>query len=334
MSSNKIAVIGAGSWGTALAIHLASNGNCVRLWAHRESHCANLAEHRENRQYLPGVMFPPALSIEPDLSQCLSGVRDVLIVVPSTAFASTLEKISSHMRDDLRIVWGTKGLNQGDGRLLSSLVSDTISPSTPMAVLSGPSFASELSRGVPTAVSLAGNNDDFMSDLVHRFHSDSLRIYLNDDFVGVQLCGVMKNILAIAVGLIDGIGLGANARAALITRGIAEMSRLILAVGARFETLLSLAGLGDIVLTCTGGESRNRRFGLALGQGMSLSEISSEIGQEIEGLHNVYQLYHLAKAYNVSMPITEQIFLIVKHGKKVSESIHDLMLRTPASSEL
>ena len=324
---DEIAVLGAGSWGTALAIHLAKNGNPVRLWGHRAEHCMALVSDRENSRYLPGVAFPDMLSVFADLHDCLQGVRDVLIVVPSVAFAGLLRRVRELKGIDWRVVWGTKGIDRDSGQLLSELTASVCGHDMPMAVLSGPSFASEVARSLPTAVSVAGNSADFLQSLQARFHSDVFRVYINSDFVGVQLCGVVKNILAIAVGVADGMGFGANARAALITRGMAEMARLCDELGARADTLTGLAGLGDVVLTCTGNESRNRRFGVALGQGNKTQDIYRDIGQEIEGAHNVNQVYRLAQQYQIDMPITEQIYLLLSGQQDLDSALSNLLLR-------
>jgi len=324
---SPIAVVGAGSWGTALALLLARNGNQVQLWGNESDEILLLKNQRENKKYLPGFLFPDNLHVCDTLSECLKGVQDILLVVPSFAFKSVLQDIQSELGDQVRIVWGTKGLGSDQGRLLHELVADVFSPNTPAAVLSGPSFAAEVAAQKPTAVSLAGNSEDFLEDLLNRFHCRDFRVYINADMIGVQLCSVLKNVLAIAVGIVDGMQLGANTRCALITRGLAEMSRLCAAMGGRKETLLSLAGVGDVILTCTDDQSRNRRFGLAVGRGQSIEAAMQSIGQAVEGKHNVTQVYQLAQRLSVDMPITEHVYQILERGAIPAEVIEALLER-------
>ncbi len=325
----SILVLGAGSWGTALAILLEKNGNPTRLWSYDAAQADMLNTTRENSRFLPGIKIPEGIIISNNLNTLMQGVDDILIVVPSFAFSETLKKLKAIRPTGLRIAWGTKGLEPTTHHMLHDVVADIFSADIPMAVLSGPSFAKEVARSLPTAVSLAGNNDQFNQDLLARFHSGTFRVYLNKDITGVELCGVVKNVLAIAVGISDGIGFGANTRSVLITRGLAEMKNLCLAVGGDAKTLMSLAGIGDLVLTCTDDQSRNRRFGLALGRNLNIAAAQQEIGQAIEGYSNAQQLYELAKQYQVDMPIVKSLYNILYNSADIKEEVLTLMSRDP-----
>lgn len=328
--SMPIAVIGAGSWGTALAILLARNGNVdVRIWSNETDQIELMQARCVNEKYLPGISFPDAVHPYSELQANLNGVRDILVAVPSHAFRYVLEEIKTLVSDDVRVVWGTKGLDPETRQLLHAVVAEIFHKETPVAVLAGPSFAKEVAEGKPTAVSLSGNQQIFMDDLVERLHGGRFRVYINPDMIGVQLCGAIKNVLAVAVGISDGLQLGANTRCALITRGLAEMSNLCVALGGKRETLLSLAGVGDLVLTCTGDQSRNRRFGLAIGRGISVEQATQEIGQAIEGLNNTRQVCALAKQYQVEVPIAEQVNNVLHHGHSPQDVLVELLERAP-----
>lgn len=329
IKESPICVLGAGAWGTALALLLMRNGNKVRLWAHDAEQAAVMQAQRANPEFLPGFSFPLELSIENDLTKALHEVRDIFIAVPSQVFTDVLYKIKFCRPDGWRIVWGTKGLDAASGRLLHEMVAEVLGATTPAAVLSGPSFAHELAAGFPTAVSLSGNQSDFLRELMVRFHGENLRVYENPDFIGVQLCGVIKNVLAIAVGIADGLQLGANTRCALITRGMAEMGRLNAVLGGKSATLMSLAGMGDLVLTCTDNQSRNRRFGLAIGQGLPPQQAALAIGKVIEGLSNTEHVRELARRFLIDMPITEEIHKILYHGHSPREVVTSLLKREP-----
>ena len=319
-------VMGAGSWGTALAMLAHRHGNPVRWWTFDEAQAASVNAAGENTPYLPELPLPDDLRLSTDLPALLEGVDDVLIVVPSFAFTSTLELLKSLRPTGLRLAWGTKGLDRETHALLHDVVS-SVYGDTPMAVISGPSFAREVALEYPTAVSLASNDTDFADSLVSRFHGTSFRLYVNSDLTGVELCGVVKNVLAIGVGMCDGLGFGANTRCALITRGLAEMERLCNALGGQSQTAMSLAGVGDTILTCTDNQSRNRRFGLALGQGKSIDETKDSIGQAIEGYFNAQQLYDLARQYGVETPIIDCIYRVLYAGAPVAEQVDALMGR-------
>lgn len=321
-----IAVLGAGSWGTALAISLARNGHDVRLWSHREDHARDLAEHRCNRRYLPQAVFPEKLKTHHDVAETMENADLVLIVVPSHAFSETLQKIKPLMPEGCGLAWASKGLNE-DSHLLHESAVKIFGEHLPLAVVSGPSFAKEVAAGLPTALTVASMDPDFASSLAQWLHSPELRAYTSDDMIGVQLGGACKNVLAIAAGVADGLGFGANARAALITRGLTEMLRLAHSLGGRRETMMGLAGMGDLILTCTDNQSRNRRFGLGIGTGRPQEDIRAEIGQEIEGYSAARLVHQLAKRQGVEMPISEQTYRILYEGLPPAEAVRNLLLR-------
>lgn len=321
--SETIAVLGAGAWGTALAMLLARNGQPVRLWDHDTK---RLSMMESERAFL-GVPLPENLNIVLTLEEAVRDVTDICMVVPSHAFRKVLVRLKSLVPSNVRIVWGTKGLDPETGGFLHDVVFDVFSPSTPIAVLSGPSFAKEVAMNLPTAVSLAGNNRDFLNALVKRFHNNHFRVYINPDLIGVQLCSVVKNVMAIAVGISDGMGFGTNTKCALITRGLAEMSRLCEALGGQRDTTMSLAGVGDLVLTCTDNQSRNRRFGLAVGQGASAEKALHDIGESVEGYYNAKQLFQLAQKNKVSMPIAEQVYGILYENREPKNVLSELLSR-------
>jgi glycerol-3-phosphate dehydrogenase (NAD(P)+) len=325
---STIAVIGAGSYGTALAFVLARNGNPTLLWGRDKEHVRAMRESRSNEKYLPGAIFPDALSISDKLQETIASAKDILIVVPSHAFKETLIAIKPFLNNQHRLIWATKGLEPGTGKILQEVALEVLGDKMPFAVVSGPTFAKEMVAGLPTAISLSSTDDDLCESFSQKLHcSKGFRVYKNDDLIGVQLGGAVKNVIAIGAGLADGLGFGANARTALITRGLAEMSRLGLAIGAKQETFMGMAGLGDLVLTCTDNQSRNRRFGLALGQGMSVEAAIESIGQVVEGYRNTDEVRLLSKAHNIEMPICEQIYKVLYQGKSAKEAAVSLLSR-------
>lgn len=325
----SMTVIGAGSYGTALAITMARNGHEVLLWGHDPEHIHALQAARCNQAFLPDVPFPPTLHLETDLALAMSSCRDVLIVVPSHVFGSVLKQIKPHLRPDARVVWATKGLEADTGRLLADVAREILGEDIPLAVISGPTFAKELAAGLPTAIALASTDAGFSADLQNVLHcGKSFRVYSNADIIGVQLGGAVKNVIAIGAGMSDGIGFGANARTALITRGLSEMSRLGAALGADPTTFMGMAGLGDLVLTCTDDQSRNRRFGMLLGQGVDVQTAQDTIGQVVEGYRNTKEVLALAGRYGVEMPITEQIYQVLYQKKNAHEAALSLLGRT------
>ncbi|MGX2969825.1 NAD(P)H-dependent glycerol-3-phosphate dehydrogenase [Ursidibacter sp. B-7004-1] len=323
-----ITVLGAGSYGTALAIALSRNGHKTYLWGHNPQKMAVMAEARQNHEFLPDIPFPDALDIEADLSQALQKSKDLLIVVPSHVFTEVLQQIKPLLTSEHRIIWATKGLERDTGRLLQDVVLQILGQNYPLAVLSGPTFAKELAQGLPTAISLASDNPIFADQMQQRIHcAKAFRVYLNSDMIGVQLGGAIKNVIAIGAGISDGMGFGANARTALITRGLAEISRLGVSLGANPTTFMGMAGLGDLVLTCTDNQSRNRRFGLMLGQGKSAEQAMAEIGQVVEGFYNTKEAYLLAQQQGVEMPIVEQIYQMLFCGKQANDVVKALLGR-------
>lgn len=321
-------IIGAGSYGTALAITLARNGHPVVLWGHDPLHITRLQSRRCNDTFLPGIIFPASLKLESDLSLALAASRNILIVVPSHVFAEVLQQIKPLLRTDARIVWATKGLEPETGRLLQDVARDILGHSIPLAVISGPTFAKELAAGMPTAITLAATDHQFTLDLQQLFHcGKSFRVYSNPDFIGVQLGGAVKNVIAIGAGMSDGMGFGANARTALITRGLVEMSRLGSVLGASANTFTGMAGLGDLVLTCTDNQSRNRRFGFLLGQGHDIQQAQQQIGQVVEGYRNTKEVHELSRRCQVEMPISEQIYQVLYCGKSMREATLALLGR-------
>ncbi|OBW90982.1 NAD(P)H-dependent glycerol-3-phosphate dehydrogenase [Gallibacterium salpingitidis] len=327
-----IAVIGAGSYGTALAIALSRNGFPTILWGRNKTEIETMALQRENQRFLPGVTFPEALQLESDLATTMRVARDILLVVPSHVFADVLQQIKPFLLPKHRIIWASKGLEHDSGRLLHQVAEEIIGNTYPLAVLSGPTFAKELAMGLPTAIVLSSADEQFAKELQERIHcSKHFRVYLNSDMIGVQLGGAIKNVIAIGAGVSDGIGYGANARTALITRGLAEISRLGASLGAEPQTFMGMAGLGDLVLTCTDNQSRNRRFGMMIGQGYSVEQAMQEIGQVVEGYYNTQEAYRLAQRQQVEMPIVEQIYQMLFCGLTATEAARNLLAREKKS---
>jgi len=328
MQASAIAVIGAGSYGTALAICLARNGNTISLWGRNSDDIALMAQQRLNQKYLPDIRLPDSLQVTDNLADAAGSSRDILLVVPSHAFAQTLQQIKPFLQPNARVAWATKGLEPETGRLLQDVARDILGEAVSLAVFSGPTFAKEMALGMPTAISLSSTDPEFISELSDLLHcAKSFRVYTNPDFIGVQLGGAVKNVIAIGAGMADGIGFGANARTALITRGLTEMCRLGCALGAKKDTFMGMAGLGDLVLTCTDNQSRNRRFGLLLGQGKAVDDAMQSIGQVVEGYRNAKEVFNLAQRVGVEMPITEQIYQVLYQGKDVKLAALDLLGR-------
>ncbi len=326
--TSAITVLGAGSYGTALAICLARNGHHTLLWGRNADDIAAMTRDRINHRYLPEIVLPEQLAVTADLEGAVKASQNVLVVVPSHAFADTLRQIKPFLLPHARVAWATKGLEPDSGRLLQDVARDILGDDVSLAVLSGPTFAKELAKGLPTAISLSSTDAEFitvLSDLLHC--GKTFRVYTNPDFIGVQLGGAVKNVIAIGAGMADGIGFGANARTALITRGLTEMCRLGCALGAKKETFMGMAGLGDLVLTCTDNQSRNRRFGLLLGQGVGVEDAITQIGQVVEGYRNAREVYNLATRVGVEMPITEQIYQVLYQGKDARAAALDLLGR-------
>lgn len=327
IQSNPIAVLGAGSFGTALAILLAKNGNKTHLWARNPEHIEQMRHSGFNQNYLPNIPLPKNLSLFDSFEQAICDVQDILIVTPSHSFDQTLSQIEKFKTRDVRILWACKGLEPNTGAFLCDQVSELFGEQNPKGVLSGPTFAKELANGSPTAITLASNNSQFATDVTNRLVNETFRVYLSDDLAGVQFGGAIKNIIAIGAGVADGLGFGANARTALITRGLAEMMRLGEPLGGKIETFTGMAGLGDLVLTCTDNQSRNRRFGLAIGKGASIEQAAKDIGQVVEGVRNTKEVYNLAKSKNIDMPICQSIYNILYNNQDPREAAKDLLTR-------
>jgi glycerol-3-phosphate dehydrogenase (NAD(P)+) len=326
-----IAVLGAGSWGTALAIHLARAELKVCLWGNEPEHVERLRQQRCNQQFLPEVEFPASLGVEDKLETVLGNAAWVLLAIPSHAFRSFLHTHSSLFTAAMPVAWASKGLEQNSAKLIHEIVSEELPQCRHLAVISGPTFAREVAMNMPTAISVASNSEEFASILTEALHSGRFRVYVSDDIIGVELGGAVKNVLAIAAGAADGLGFGANARAALITRGLAEMMRLGEVMGGRRETFMGLAGMGDLVLTCTDDQSRNRRLGLLLAQGKTVAEISQLIGQEIEGVKTAAEVMRLAEKYQIDMPITRQVYRVLYQGVSPQNAVRELLNRDSTS---
>jgi len=322
-----IAVLGAGSWGTALAIQFARSGRAVRLWGRDARALATLERERCNRRYLPDAQFPSSLHTEPNLAAAIAGCTDVLIAVPSQGFRAMLEQLRPLLRPGMRLAWATKGFEQGTGKLPHRVVRDVLGEGWPIAVLSGPTFAKEVGAGLPTAMTVASPDEAFARAIARRISGANFRAYTSTDIVGVEVGGAVKNVLAIGTGISDGMGYGANTRIALITRGLAEMTRLGEALGAQRETFMGLAGLGDLVLTCTDNQSRNRRFGLAIAGGQSIDQALQSIQQVVEGLHAARAVHQVALRERIDMPICEAIYRVLYEGLPVGEAVNALMAR-------
>ncbi|MBG23637.1 MAG: NAD(P)H-dependent glycerol-3-phosphate dehydrogenase [Idiomarinaceae bacterium] len=332
MKNTQVTVLGAGSYGTALALCFARKGSPICLWGRDPEQVRTMAEERENKRYLPGIELPDALKVTSDLAEAVEDARNIVVVVPSSGFAEVLHDIKPLLRSDARIAWATKGLEPGTGRLLFEVAEEILGHEHALAVLSGPTFAMEMAKGLPTAISMSSTDPDFVQELSDLLHCDrSFRVYTNDDFIGVQLGGVVKNVIAIGAGMADGIGFGANARTALITRGLAELTRLGLKLGAKPETFTGMAGLGDLILTCTDNQSRNRRFGLALGKGKSVDEAMKSIGQAVEGYRNTKEVVMLARRNDVEMPICEQIYDVLYGDTTPQQAAINLLSRAKTS---
>ena len=309
-------------------MQLARCGSDVRLGGILELDLLeDMAARSENARYLPGVSFPPKLVANPDIEACLDGVRDILIVVPSHGLRDTLTSIQPLLREDSRVCWATKGFELHSGKLPHVVAEEVLGNNRSMAVLSGPTFAKEVAEGLPTAMTIAANDESFAKDLAHAFSSGNFRAYTSDDMVGVEVGGAVKNVLAIAAGMTDGLGFGANTRVALITRGLVELKRLGTALGAKEETFMGLACMGDLILTCTDNLSRNRRMGLALASGMSIDEAKEEIQQVVEGVLAAEAVKEVADELGIEMPICQQIYQILYEGTSPREAVESLMGR-------
>jgi glycerol-3-phosphate dehydrogenase (NAD(P)+) len=326
-SQSSIAVLGAGSWGTALAALVARHGHDVVLWGRDAAVVEAISRSHENTRYLPGVALPPALRATTDLATALRGAGLVLVAVPSHAFAETLRALAGQEPAPSGVAWATKGFEPGSGRFLHEVAAELLGPGVPLSVVTGPSFAREVALGLPTALTVHSDDEAFAQAVAQLLHGPSFRAYTGDDMRGAELGGAMKNVLAVATGVADGMDLGLNARAGLITRGLNEMLRLNHAMGGRPETLMGLAGLGDLVLTCTGDLSRNRRLGLALGRGKPLAEAVREIGQVVESVQTADEVMRLAERHGVELPIAENVRDVLHGDITPAEGMSRLLAR-------
>ncbi len=326
-----IAVLGAGSWGTALAILLARNGHGVALWGRDREQVAAMAGERRNRRYLPDREFPDGLRVTADLGEAAAGARFALVAVPSRGFHALCASLAPHAAELTGMFWATKGFDPGSGRLLHEVAAETMAAKTPTAVLSGPTFANEIARGLPAAVSCASTHAGFAEQVAALFRNERFRVYTSTDIVGVEVGGAVTNVLAIAAGIADGLGFGANTRAALITRGLRETLRFGTAKGGQPESFMGLAGLGDLVLTCTDDQSRNRRFGLALAGELSVCAADKSVGQVVEGISAAREVVRQARRIGVEMPIAEQVNRVLHEGVAPADAVRELLARPPGA---
>ena len=324
--TTHVSVLGAGSWGTALAAVLARNGVATTLWGRDPAALASMAQTRHNARYLPELELPESLRFESDLAAAVRVAQVLLIVTPSHAFRELIEHIAPDVAPGAGIAWATKGFDPASGRFLHEIVAERL-PGVPAAIVTGPSFAREVAQGLPTAVTVHSAYAEFAQQIAHLLHSTLFRAYTGSDVIGAELGGAMKNVLAVATGVADGMRLGLNARAGLITRGLNEMLRLGAAIGARAETLMGLAGLGDLVLTCTGDLSRNRRLGLALGHGKKLAEAVAEIGQVVESIETVDTVMRLAERDGLELPISHGVQRVLHEEITPTEAMRELLAR-------
>ncbi len=327
----RVAVVGSGSWGTALANHLALAGFETRIWGRSPAELAQINTRHENRAYLPGIKLSTELRGEADLTKALAEAVLIVFAVPSSAVRDVAQVAAQHSPAKALVVSTAKGLENETLKRMTEVLADEFSGAECIGALSGPSFALEVARGLPTAVTVAALTLESAKALATFFHNGNLRVYTSTDPVGVELGGAMKNVIALASGVVDGVGLGANARAALITRGLAEMKRLVLARGGESGTVSGLSGLGDLLLTATGDLSRNRRAGLALGQGKKLENVLTDIGQVVEGVVTTPKILALARQTGVAVPITEEVNAILSGEKTAQQSAAALMKRAQVS---
>jgi glycerol-3-phosphate dehydrogenase (NAD(P)+) len=323
-----VAVLGSGSWGTALAVHLARTGHRAILWGIETDELTAMARDRTNRRYLPGIELPDGVEIEHGFERAVAQADQLLLVVPSHAFREVLQRVKPVLRPGQRVAWATKGFELATGKLPHDVAREVLGPGVPTAVLSGPTFAKEVGAGLPTAMTVASSDETYAMALARGLSGPNFRVYASNDMVGVEVGGATKNVLAIGAGISDGLGFGANTRVALITRGLAEMMRLGVALGADKDTFMGLAGLGDLVLTCTDDQSRNRRMGLALAAGKSSAQALQEIGQVVEGVLAAKAVREVARRVGVEMPISEAIYRVLYEGLAPRDAVVTLMLRT------
>lgn len=327
----RITVLGAGAWGNALASHFALHQHNVKMWTHNLEHAQTMQATRTNERYLAGFALPEALQIETDLSQALSDAELVLVVTPVVGLRDTILKIKELGFGHLPILTACKGFELDSGLLTFQVVQQVLPDNQKVGVLSGPSFAQELAKQLPCAVCLASENQAWIDELTQKLNNHIMRLYANYDVIGVAVGGAVKNVMAIATGLSDGLGYGLNARAALVTRGLAEITRLAEAMGAHPKTMMGLAGMGDLILTCTGALSRNRKVGLGLAEGKTLHQVLKEIGHVAEGVPTIEEVHNAAAKYQIDMPITAMLYQLVRNELAATDVMERLMQREPKS---
>ncbi len=330
MNGRRFLVIGAGAWGTALAVLLARNQCPTDLWSNDPAQIDQMLKTRENAAFLPAIQFPEHLQPLANLELGLSRADVILIAVPSNAFRIVLTQLTPFLlQKELPLAWATKGLEHGTGMLLNQVVAQTLGDNYPVAVISGPTFAAEVAKGLPAAMTVAANNANNARNIAESLHNSSCRVYTSHDVIGVQVGGAAKNIIAIAAGIADGLGFGANTRAALITRGLTEIVRLGLAMGGQLETFMGLTGLGDLILTCTDNQSRNRRFGYALAQYNNVDQARNAVAQTVEGIFAADEIVKVSQQLGIEMPITTQVHAVLQGHCTPKEAVFNLLSREP-----
>ena len=325
----NITVLGTGAWGTALGIHFALHGHRVAMWSHNGSHAQTMQQTRLNERYLPGFPLPDNLSVHADLTDALHESELVLAVTPVAGLRGSIELLKQHGAGSLPVLTACKGFELDSGLLTFQVVRQILPDNPAVGVLSGPSFAQELAKQLPCAVCVASENQAWLHDVVRQLNTPVMRLYANDDITGVAVGGAVKNVMAIATGLSDGLGYGLNARAALVTRGLAEITRMAVAFGAQQKTMMGLSGMGDLILTCTGALSRNRKVGLGLAEGKSLHQVLTEIGHVAEGVPTIEEVYNAACRYQIDMPITAMLYQLVRNELSAGDVMERLMRRPP-----
>ncbi len=325
MDIKNIAVVGSGSWGTAISVLLEKNGHNVTLWSWKQSESDALKKDRENKEFLPNIHLGDNISYTSDIS-CVEDKEIIVLVTPSSVIRSTAKSMSKYVGKDSIIVILSKGLEDGTLKTLSEVVEEEI-PQSKVVVMSGPSHAEEVARFIPTANVAASKYKDAIITVQDAFMCETFRVYTGDDVLGVQLGGALKNVMALCAGIIDGVGFGDNTKAALMTRGIKEISRLGIKMGANLDTFYGLSGIGDLIVTCTSMHSRNRRAGILIGQGNSLQDTLDKVHMVVEGVHCASAAYELGKKYEVEMPIINEAYKVLYNGKSPKQAISDLMCR-------
>ena len=327
----NITILGAGAWGTALGIHFAKHNHQIAMWTHNAEHAQAMQQSRENERYLPHFRLPDNLNVYADMPEALRESELVLVVTPVVGLRSSVEQLKRHGGGHLPILTACKGFELDTGLLTFQVVQEVLPENPRIGVLSGPSFAQELAQQLPCAVCLASQNEAWLHELVQELNTNVMRLYANSDVIGVSVGGAVKNIMAIATGLSDGLNYGLNARAALVTRGLAEITRLAVAMGAHTKTMMGLAGMGDLILTCTGALSRNRKVGLGLAEGKTLHQVLKEIGHVAEGVPTIEEVHNAAAKYQIDMPITDMLYQLVRNELAANDVVERLMQREPKS---